>query len=153
MHQLFVSAAALLATAAGPPTDCDWKLFSFKIRIMQADEAGMSECLSQPRMRGRPRQQLECMVGQSVMVGGREVEIGYRSRAVAESAAGGKIRVKVGVEIIELVGGNVRTRKVEAVRLAEPGKAFRLGIEGGAWIVVEAHEHLTPPGGRESGDD
>jgi hypothetical protein len=94
---------------------------------------GTAEVVSRPMMILLEKQEGQTMTGQTVTLGGEPTDVGYSLRARAESAGGGKIRVRVAAEwgeVLELgdASARVRIERAACTRVVRPGEAFNLKL-------------------------
>jgi hypothetical protein len=147
---------ALLGTAGAAATARKGRQFQIDLRLLRGDprgspEQGTAEVLTRPTLQMLEKQEGRVFVGQEVRVAGAVLEVGNSFRAVAESAAGGKVRLRVTVEMSEVIENPatrmpaaVRTERATFTREVKPGEKLRvrLGKRAGkeTWVELRARE-------------
>jgi hypothetical protein len=115
---LLLAAAAVLGLvrptlAADAPANP--KQFQIEL-LLQRDGRGTSEVLSRPRVRTIEKQEACVLVGQTLTVAGEPVDVGCSFRLLPESTASGKVRLRVDVEVSEVVSNGTKQPEVRVVR-------------------------------------
>ncbi len=147
-----VAGLALLGTAGAADPAAGGRRFQIDLRLLQGDplgspEKGTAEVLTQPSLHLVENEEGRAFTGQRVKVDGKWLDVGRSFRAVAASAAGGKVRLRVTVEAAG-VAFDPTTRQLAVrteverntfTREAKPGETLRVrvGKRGGKETWVE----------------
>jgi hypothetical protein len=99
---------AVLGPGRAADAGAEVRQFVIDFRLLQGDplgspEKGTAQVLTQPSMRLLEMQEGRMFVGARVKVDGKRLDVGYSFRAVAASAPGGKVRLRVTVEATDVV--------------------------------------------------
>jgi hypothetical protein len=113
------------------------------------EAAGTVEILSRPTLHTQEKQSGTVFIGQEMIVAGEALYVGPRFGVTPESAAGGKIRLRVSYEAMEVVGNGddqarLRTDRYICVRVVRPGEVVRCMVGGRGkqqtWLELKARE-------------
>src|SRR5262249_55180467 len=134
-------AGAVLLVLVGPALadqPAKEKKFLFNLLLSRGDplgsrEAGTIEDLSRPTMTANEKQQSWTWIVQQVMVAGKSVDVGPKMEVFAESTPSGKIRVRVAVEVTEVLENgetqsSIHTERSLHVREVKAGELVRLRV-------------------------
>jgi hypothetical protein len=130
------------------------KMFQINLLLQRGDPlgshaAGTIEVLSRPTILAREKQTSCIRVGQTAMLAGEALEVGFSAQVVAESTPKGKIRLRVAVEVGELVenDGNRSSVRIDRniyVREVMPGEVVRLRVgqrsQQETWLELTVQE-------------
>jgi hypothetical protein len=110
---------ALLGTVGAADPAAKGRRFQIDLRLLQGDplgspEEGTAEVLTQPSLHLVENQEGRVFTGQRVKVDGKWLDVGRSFRAVAASAAGGKVRLRIRAQAAGVVEDP--TTRQQAVR-------------------------------------
>jgi hypothetical protein len=146
---------ALLGPAGAADPSAKGRQIQIELRLLRGDplgspEQGTAKVLTRPTLQMLEKQEGRVFTGQRVRVAGEMRGVGNGFRAVAESAAGGKLRLRVTVELSRVVEDPttgqpaVRTELAHFTREAKPGEMLRVRVGKRAgketWVEMRARE-------------
>lgn len=151
-------AAAAWLTLVGPAAADDPapkpRVFYFDLALKRGDPLGHPrdgtvEILTRPQVMTAEKQEARVLIGQSFFVGGDYLDVGSTIAILPEATAAGKLRLRLTVELSELVASGddhatVRADRYLCVREVAAGELvrIRLGprVKTETWLELTARE-------------